>query len=498
MYSDLYSKNWNQIFQYRLDAIRQKISSLQYPTKEEYQADVVSMLNTLIRFQDQMQPLLGITRETPALIGSIQDNLDLLNGDVSAIAAQLLDTEQTAAGLLNLYAATQISLRQRLRQMLYASTSTNFWQPFVGGDLIDQHTCDVDLNAGIVSLPVASQVMQTLTSVRIGPTSVGTLLATSSLTNLIDNQPQTVFEWEGTRLELIFEFPVGTILNRMSIESHDYAGVIVEEISCSPDGVYHEDALEEVPSNFLTVDASSNKFSGQYVVDFTPKETAYLKLVLIDCVGAKSINLRGISFFTRQFSNTGYVNFTPVQLQAGDYQFDASALTTDQLTTIQHQTSDDGAKYRVIYPGTVLPVKGTFWYRVFFQRNDQDFAQDQNPFVSGVQDLASGPSFTATAPSVTTDLGGGIYQREVPLDTVAGPIRIKDRCVEGTMQVSVAGAALAAGDFSFNTGILTLKSLPVSTVVLRYQTSLAGQQNFNARKPYYSPYLYEAKFTKQQ
>lgn len=496
MFSNIYNSDWNEVFQYRLDRIRQDIAGLDLPTKEAYQAEVISRLNQLIRNQDRMQKLREITRETPALVGGIQANLDILNDDVRAVTSQLLATEQLGASLLNLYASTQTALRQRVRQMVYTPTASDFTEFFIGGAMLDQYTCDVDLNAGVVELPVASQSAVIPASVRVGVAGDGALLETSSLGYLLDGQSQTVCEWNGRRLELIFEFSSNEILNRIRIEPHDYEGLIVDEISTSPDGVFHENVLDELPADRRKIDAASNKFSGEFVVDFTPKETRYLKLVLRDAVGAAAIRLRGITFYSRKFSTNGFVAFKPVQLSAGRYRFQATQAATDQLTSVQHQVSDDGAKFRVIYPNSELDVKGPLWYRLFFQRNDKDFGDEQNPFVTGVQDLVSGPAFTLTQPSVTTDLGGGIYQREILFDNISGSARIKDRVVDGTVEVSVGGVKLGSDGFSVSANILSLKNLPASSVTLRYQTSLAGQTNFSLRKPYYSPYLYDVKFGK--
>jgi hypothetical protein len=494
MYSDIYNPNQNEVFQYRLEQARQNISNLKLSTKEEYQAEVVSQLNQLMTLRGQAMPLRQIVAETPALIGDIQENLDILNGDVRAVSAQLLATEQNAAGLLNLYAATQSSLRRRLRQMLFLPTGAQMVQHFVAGDLMDESTCEVDLNAGVATLPVAKQTTPVPDRIRVGVSSDGALLESSSIGSLLDGRPHTVLEWSGSKLELVFEFSTPVTLNRIAIEPHDYEGVAIEEMSCSPDGIYHENILDELPADFRKIDAESNKFSGQYVADFTPKETRFFKLVLRDYAGVKRIRLRGISFFSRSFQASGYIRFKPVRLQAGRYRMETIDLVTATLTSIQHQISTDGAKFRVIQPHEEVEAGGPFWYRVFFERNEGKFESDQNPYLTGVQDPDASSSFTSSQPAMTTDLGGGIYLREIPLDTVTAALRVKDLVVAGSMEVEVGGQKLGSEGFTFNQNILYLKSLPASAVVLRYQTSLAGQSSFSLRKAFFSPYLYGSTF----
>lgn len=496
MYSDIYNPTQNEVFRYRLEQARQNISSLNLPTKEEYQAAVVSELNRLMKLRGEALPLHQIMAETPALIGDIQQNLDILNSDVRAVSAQLLATEQTAAGLLNLYAATQGSLRRRLRQMLFMPTGAQFVQHFVAGDLLDESTCEVDLNAGVATLPVAKQSTPVPDRIRVGVSSDGALLDSSSMSSLLDGQPHTVLEWVGSRLELVFEFSTPVVLNRIAIEPHDYEGIAIDEMSFSPDGTFHEDVLDELPADFRKIDAESNKFSGQYVADFTPKETRFLKLVLRDYAGVKRIRLRGISFFSRSFRDAGYLRFKPVSLQAGRYRMETTGTVTPPLTSIQHQISSDGAKFKVIQPGEEFQASGPLWYRAFFERSDGKFESDQNPYIVGVQNPDASSAFTASQPAGTVDLGGGIYLREIPLDTLTEAIRLKDMALPGTVEVEVSGEKLAPEAFTFSQNILSLKSqlLPANAVVLRYQTSLAGQSSFSLRKAFFSPYLYGSTF----
>src|ERR1035441_9813045 len=88
-------------------------------TCEDLLATVYSALNGVLALGNNVTPLLPVAREGPAIAGNLNGNFQLLNQDAQAIIRQLIGTENDAATLFNLFAATQNNLRQTGRQVIY-------------------------------------------------------------------------------------------------------------------------------------------------------------------------------------------------------------------------------------------------------------------------------------------------------------------------------------------------------------------------------------------
>lgn len=510
MYSTLYNPDWSELFKSRLQQIEKELRELNLSTREEYQAAVYSRLNRVFNMENTMTPLQPVVRQGPAVVGDVQGNLGVLNNDASAIAEQLVTTENTASRLLNLYAATQNSLRQQIRELVYQPTNQQFVEGFVSGKNLVGAANVVDFNAGIAALPLVKESEIAPISVRLGPeTTDRDANDASALSALTDSQPETVMVWTGETLELIFEFKTVTILNRMRIELDDYNGLTLAAVTSSPDGTLREDILADVDPSFQVMDGSSGKFTGDYILDFIPKHVKQLRLVIKDRVGQRRIALRSVTFFQRQYQNKATIQTKEITQISGDCFLTTKQTHSEELTALTHLISEDGVHYRVIYPDESITLPERFFYRCMMERIDQNFAKESNP----VEVSGSDPSAIDTATRVksisTVDLGAGVVERTIDFDSVVGGILLRETPLPKTMIVTSGmisvmpeNGPVVLGDSPQGPNIVTLINnklsflYEVTGVTVRYQTSALGNAGLVARKNFYSPYLYEVRFQK--
>jgi hypothetical protein len=165
-------------------------------TREDLLATVYSRLNSVLCLGNNVTPLLPVAREGPAIAGDLNGNFQILNQDAQAIIKQLLGTENDAATLFNLFASTQNNLRQTVRQMIYTSGPRRYVEEFISNTNLDAGTAVVDFNAGVVMLPLVSEVMVAPDSIDFGVSCVGDpkkLVGTTDL--LLDGLTETSMTW---------------------------------------------------------------------------------------------------------------------------------------------------------------------------------------------------------------------------------------------------------------------------------------------------------------
>src|ERR1035438_7230365 len=383
-------------------------------TREDLLATVYSALNAVLSLGNNTTPLLPVAREGPAIAGDLNNNFQILNQDAQAIISQLLGTENDAATLFNLFASTQNNLRQTVRQMIYTSGSRRYVEEFISNTKLGANTAVVDFNAGVVMLPLVSEVMVAPDSIDFGVSCVGAL--TDGTTDLLlDGLTETSMTWTGSTLELVFNFNTIQILNRFRIELAGYQGLVVDEFSSSPDGVIREDLLADLQPSSQSLDGSSGKFSGDWIADFDPRHCKQVQLIISDRAGA-SIALRNIQFSSRKVSAAGQVQSLQITQPLGNVVFRAAQHTADQLTSITHQVSTDNVHYQAVTPDQVLTVAVPYWYRGILTRLDSNFDQAASPLdlpgadpIGFVQGAVADYVLQNTA---TTDLGGGTIDRK--------------------------------------------------------------------------------------
>jgi len=336
-------------------------------TREDLLATVYSRLNGVLALGNRMTPLLPIAREGPAVSGDLNGNFQMLGQDAQAIIKQLLSTETDAATLFNLFAATQNNLWQLVRTMAYISGSRRYLEEFISKTNLGACTAAVDFNAGMVSLPLVSEIFLPPTSIDLGVACDGAL-GSGSTDFLLDGKTETSLVWAGDRLELVFNFADVKVLNRFRIELAGYQGLVVEEFSSSPDGVLTEDLLAELPPASQSLDGSSGKFSGDWIADFDPRHVSQVRLILSDRVG-RSIALRNIQFSQRRAGASGQVQSQQINQPLGTVVFRAAQHTADQLTAITHQVSTDNLHYQSVAPDQTLNLPSPYWDRAVLTRS---------------------------------------------------------------------------------------------------------------------------------
>src|ERR1035437_4212081 len=452
-------------------------------TREDLLATVYSALNAVLSLGNNVTPLLPVAREGPAIAGDLNGNFQILNQDAQAIIRQLIGTENDAATLFNLFASTQNNLRQTVRQMIYTSGSRRYVEEFISNTKLGAGTAVVDFNAGVVALPLVSEVMVAPDSIDFGVSCVGAL--TDGTTDLLlDGLTETSMTWNGGKLELVFNFNTIQILNRFRIELAGYQGLVVEEFTSSPDGVIREDLLADLQPSSLSLDGSSGKFSGDWIADFDPRHCKQVQLIISDRAGA-SIALRNIQFSQRKVSASGQVQSQMISYPKGNVVFRAAQHTADKLTSITHQVSTDNIHYQAMTPDQTLTLAVPYWYRGILTRLDSNFDQAAAPVDMPGTDPNLNPDYTLQS-TATTDLGGGIIERTLNFSAISGPVQLEETPLNGTLVVFSGAMLVPAGQYSTTKNKITFTGAQTG-IMIRYQTSAFARAGLPARKNFYSP-----------
>jgi len=495
----------DQLLQSRLNNLLQTARSLSMPTQVELQSQIYSLLNAIIAQGNQVSRLVPLHGETPAVADDIYQNLSLLSQDALGISQQLLALEQDAAQLFNLAATTQNSLRQQVRKQVYTSTRQKYQENFIDNEVLDAaHTsASIDFGVGAAFLPLLTDQPAVPSTVVLGVNcDTGTL--TGNLSDLLDGDLTTYVTWNGSLLELFFTFATPTILNRITIELNSYQGIYLNKLVSSPDGVLIEDLRAELQAEDLSLDGSSNKFSGDVTLDFDPRHVSQLRLVLEDQTGANQISLRNIYFSARTYDTTASVQTDPITFDSlGMVNFDAVSHQADQLTSITHQISYDGLSFQGLVPGQEIDLGATTcWYRAMLQRLDANFAQAASP----INDPGADPATTGWFQInniATLDMGNNILQRSIkiniqpqnPPSNDTRSLVLQETPLPNTLTVYQSNALLGPDVYQFNGNTLTFSSSEgMPNVLICYQTSALANAGLVARKGYYTPRLYQVSF----
>src|SRR6202042_1246940 len=164
----------------RLARAQAQILGLSLSTREEYLAQVTSIINGVINIGYGMSPLITIAGETPGVVGDPISNLLTLNLDATDIAAEISRLEDNASTLFNLSAASRNAICQQIREAIYASTNTLFTEQFINEDQIDaSSSAEIDMNAGVAQLPLTVETVLTPTFA-VGQNAIGSTTDTIS------------------------------------------------------------------------------------------------------------------------------------------------------------------------------------------------------------------------------------------------------------------------------------------------------------------------------
>lgn len=504
MFDGIYESGGNELMVARLEQLESDLRSLAISTREELQAEVYSRLNAVLNLGGKVAPIKPLPKEGPAAVGDVFDNVQILNQDAAGITRQLLAVESDAARLFNLFAGTQNSLRQQVRELAFVSTQKRFLETFIHGKQLGIGTASLDFGVGMATLPLVSETQVVPLSIELGVSCAGAVDATSGLANLTDDKTETYMVWNGPQLELVVTFDRPRILNRMRIEADEYQGLNVDTLTTSPDGILCEDVLDEVPAESRAIEGSSNKFSGDWVIDFEPKHVKQMRIIISDRVGAERIALRGVSFFARRYDTIGRLVTLPIYSPGlGKVVFRAEQVKADELTSITHQLSYDGVHYQAIRPDQVLDLESSpFWYSAHCERLDSNFDDKAAPLATPGTDPAQ-TGYYKVSGIRSFDLGNSILERTISLDlfsTTDGRTRVlnlNETPLPSTMAVYQDSALLGPAEYQASGNAITFSGGDERPgVTVRYQTSALGNAGLVVRREYYTPRLYQFSFEK--
>src|SRR5271156_5936931 len=431
----------SQIILNRLARVANQLRSFVAYTQVDYQAAVYSAVNGVLNLGNEMTPPAFFAGETPAIIGDLTTYLNNLNNDGQDIAAEITSIETQIAQYYNLSAGVQNSLRQTIREQVYASIATQWLEFFVNDHQLQPgYTTNVDFNAGVATSNLTSEVVSNPTNIITGPSSESSsatanagydpnqlLNPTGSVTNLVT--------WNGEQLELQLQFPTPTPINRLIIHQDNYEGLVITNLSSSPDGIFFDPIDAELFPTDLTLDAQSGKYSGDAIIDFSPRSISVLKLVITDLIGQGAISLRGIETHLLTFASSGQFTSNPINTPTGVVNFQTEQRLYTGLTTIVHQLSYDGVNFQVITPGqTIILQSSPFWYRAQLSRDTSAFTSAASPLTVPNGDPSISPNYVLGTVT-STNLSSGVLQRNITFTGVTGAIQFNETPVPGTLSV---------------------------------------------------------------
>lgn len=488
MFNDLINDPGNEFLRDRLNRVLSSLRSISLSTREDYLAEVYSRVNKILSLGNHMTPLNRIASEGPAAVGDVTLNLQILNQDATDIVQQILKVEDSAARLYNLAATSQNSLRQSVREALYASTNRRFIEAFINENQIFSHTADLDFVAGAATLPLIDK--QTLSpTITVGANSVGTVQTGPEGLN---SSVGSALVFNGTSLELIISFPQPLIVNHIEIDLDDYQGLEITTMTSSPDGLVFNDVLADLDVRTILMNGKSGKFSGAVVIDFPPRHVSSMRLVIEDRVDVSVIALRGLTLSNKRYSSTGNVSIGPISAPTGTVSFTATSQIPGTFVSIVHELSDDGVHFRAIQPGPVTIAGPKFWYRADLQRSSQAFNSQQTPLIPNQGDPSFSPNYTINRVS-SVSLGSNITERTIVLENVTGPVTLRETPIGQTFQVQEGAVFLTSDDFSLTNNVLSF-SEPKSVVTIVYQVSSISAADLKDLEEYYTPILSEVRF----
>ena len=466
----------------------------------DYQAEVYSVVNGVLNLGNNMTPPLIISDGTPAIIGNIETNLDNLNNDAQDIAAELIAIENQLAQYYNLSAGVQNTLRQSIREQVFASTSSQWLEAFVNDQQLQSgYTTSIDFDAGVATSTLSNDTLVTPNNIVVGPSSISStptanaaynalqlLNPTGAITNLVT--------WNGSQLELQIVFDTATPVNRLIIHMDNYNGLEITSLVSSPDGIYYDPIDAELLPTDLALNAQSGKFSGDSIIDFNPRNVSVMKIVIQDEIGQGFIALRGIELHQRKYATAGQLTSNPISTPAGNVLFNPTQRIYSQLTNIVHQLSYDGANFQVITPGQIISLASApFWYRALLSTNVSAFSSVASPLIAPQGDPNLSTNYTLGT-ITTVALNAGVSQRNIALTSVTGPIALNETPIPGTLQVYYGSVLTSPTLYTFTNNTITLDTLPQSSVTVRYQVSALGTAGLGALQQYFSPYLISVSF----
>src|SRR5271157_1319921 len=145
----------SQLIRNRIARIANQLRSFKAYTQVDYQAEVYSAVNGVLNLGNKMTPPVYFAGQTPATVGNINTYLGNLNNDGNDVAAEVTSIETQIAQYYNLSAGVQNTLRQTIREQVYASIANQYIEAFVNDVQMQLgYTANLDFNAGVATCPL--------------------------------------------------------------------------------------------------------------------------------------------------------------------------------------------------------------------------------------------------------------------------------------------------------------------------------------------------------
>lgn len=493
-FNPIFTDPGNAILKDRLSRVSQNLRNLKLSTAEDYQAQVYSTVNAVLSLGESMTPLVPIGSEGPAVVGDAATNYTILNNDAEDIANELLRIEDAAASLFNLAATSLNQLRQQVREFAFASTKQRYIEDFLNSSQLQSTTATLDFNAGLATNSLLDE-QELSPTISIGSNSVGALAAGSSLISLSDGRVDTAMVWNGATIELIFTFPTAQLVNRVKLNLDSYAGLEIDALVTSPDGTLIEDVLADLGVDRILLDGTSGKFSGDVIIDFPPRHTANMRMVIRDRVGDAVIALRALELWQRRYSSTGQLTSNAIKHPDVKVLFTTQQNVFPPFASITHQISYDNVSFAAIQPGSVIAlVQSPFYYRAILERSSARFNTSRGPLAQTPLDPVSTANYKVGS-TTTVPLGNNIIERTIVVNDVIGPIVLREDPLPNTLQIQEGSVVLnqANSDYTFSNNTISFP-VAVTGITISYQTTALGSAAIADREEYYTALLYNVQF----
>lgn len=476
----------------RLARISKQLRSLTFYTISDYQAEIYSAVNAVLSNGVAMTPLNTIAGG-PAIIGDVSSNFTILNNDAVDITAEMLRVEETAADSFNLATASINQLRQQIREFIYQNNQQRYSEDFLNSQDLTSVSANLDFNAGLATNAiVATTTLNPIIS--IGTNSTGEIDLNSSLANLTANVIGEFFQWNGSVLELVLSFPTAQIMNRIIINLDNYDNLEINTFTTSPDGTLVQDVLRDLGVDIIEIDGTSNKFSGDVIIDFPPRYILTARIIIQDRTGKGVIALRNLVCKQISYSSTGQLTSIPITAPTGNVVFTTVQNVFPPYATITHQLSYNGIQFTSINPGNTIALTSTpFFYRAILERSASSFSSKSALNQSPLDPVTS--DYYTLNNSTTTPLGNGIIERTLQINNITGPIILRDTPLPNSLVIQEGSIilSLTGGDYTYNNLTITFSEV-VTGITITYQTSSLGSAAISDLQSYYTPLLYEFKF----
>jgi len=484
-----YYKPLLAIFSRRIDALKEKLRSLPLVVREDFLAELYGSLNRVLQLGNGISDMPDFPRRSPAHPSQINVILDDLEQDCRGLSEQIGVVRDDLLSLANTTIATANAALRKARRSLYSSSPGILVQPFLNAESFEQVSAFLETTSGMAMLPIVSREKADPSAISLGVESSGYFSSGDSLQELLDSNPDTFLVWNGSVLELVVSFPAPVIVNVVTINFAGSAGLIMDRMSASSDGVSEEDVTGDFPSSMRALDGSAGKYSGEWIGILKPRFVKQMRIRFRDLVGENRIILRDLGFYRWSFRPSGRIQSRLIAVPDTRLRFQAEAVEEYLLTGVNFKWSRDGVVYTPMKPGDLIETgPAGFWYRIELDRYESNFKEKSREIVQFGVD-SDGHDAKPERMSVV-DLGEGIVEKTFEFSEISGTVVFRDDFIPGSLTLLSGNLPMQASNYSVAGRSISFASLQ-NDVTIRYQTYSTSSANFVRLAPFYTPVVYE-------